>query len=61
MDFTIEDTIPGSHEPPANAIALIEEDQIVIHTHDYMDASPKFSMGSWRWEEWNQQKDQATA
>ena len=38
--------IPGSHEPPAYAIVLADADTVVVHTHDYLDASPKFSMGS---------------
>lgn len=55
LDFNQTDHIPGSHEPPAYAIALIEHDQIVIHTHDFMDASPKFSLGSWDYEAWLQE------
>src|SRR5262245_62560638 len=30
------------HEPPAYAVVLISEDTVVIHTHDYLDASPRF-------------------
>ena len=55
LDFKQKDQIPGSHEPPAYAIALIEHDQIVIHTHDFMDASPKYSLGSWDYEAWEKE------
>jgi len=30
------------HEPPAYAVVLISEGTVVIHTHDYLDASPRF-------------------
>lgn len=53
LDFTAKDQIPGSFEPPAYAIALLEDEQIVIHNHDFMDTSAKFMMGSWQWEQWH--------
>ncbi|WP_078118793.1 phosphodiesterase [Thiosocius teredinicola] len=53
LDFRSGDIIAGSHEPPAYAIVLIDRDQLVVHTHDFLDASPKFDLGSWKWEEWN--------
>lgn len=40
------DSIPGSHEPPAYAVVLVGEETVVVHTHDYLDASPKFPLGS---------------
>jgi Icc protein len=36
--------IPGSHEPPAYAIVLVEEGSVVIHVHDFLDASPRFDL-----------------
>ncbi|HJY77513.1 MAG TPA: phosphodiesterase [Burkholderiales bacterium] len=36
--------IPGSHEPPAYAVALIEPDRTVVHLCEYLDASPRFSL-----------------
>jgi len=36
--------IPGCHEPPAYAVALIEHDQVVIHSCAYLDKSPRFSL-----------------
>jgi 3',5'-cyclic AMP phosphodiesterase CpdA len=51
LDFIETEAIPGSHEPPAYAIVLIEKDQLVVHTHDFLDASEKYQLGSWRWED----------
>jgi Icc protein len=31
-----------SHEPPAYAVVLIGEECVVVHTHDYLDANPRF-------------------
>jgi len=53
LDFNATEQIPGSQEPPAYAIALIEEDQLVVHTHDFMDSSPKYNLGSWNWDAWH--------
>ncbi|NQV58180.1 MAG: hypothetical protein HQ502_00835, partial [Alphaproteobacteria bacterium] len=52
LDFTATGDIPGSHEPPAYAIVLIEPNQVVVHFHDFLDASPKFAMGGTNWESW---------
>jgi 3',5'-cyclic AMP phosphodiesterase CpdA len=40
------ESIPGSHEPPAYAVVLIGAETVVVHTHDYLDSSPKFPLGS---------------
>lgn len=45
LDFTAHNDIPGSHEPPAYAVVLIAPDTVVVHTHDFLDASRKFSLG----------------
>lgn len=52
LDFSNRDTIPGSSEPPAYGIAMIETDAIVVHFHDYMDASEKYVMGTVAYEDW---------
>lgn len=31
--------VPKSHEPPAYAVALIDETQVVVHFHDYLDTT----------------------
>jgi 3',5'-cyclic AMP phosphodiesterase CpdA len=36
--------IPGSHEPPAYAIVLVDTGSLVIHVHDFLDPSPRFDL-----------------
>ena len=44
LDFTVADHVPGSHEPPAYAVVLIDRDTVVVHFHDYMDESERFPL-----------------
>lgn len=37
--------VPGSHEPPAYAVVLLDGENVVIHFHDYLDDSRKFPLG----------------
>lgn len=32
----------ASHEPPAYAVVLVRPDTVVVHTHDFLDNSPRF-------------------
>lgn len=32
----------ASHEPPAYGVVLIGQETVVVHTHDFLDASPRF-------------------
>lgn len=32
----------ATHEPPAYGVVLIGENAVVVHTHDYLDRSPRF-------------------
>ena len=41
LDFVAEE-IPGSHEPPAYSVVLVDDSRVIVHTHDYLDASPRF-------------------
>ncbi|MCG8359997.1 MAG: phosphodiesterase [Kiloniellales bacterium] len=52
LDFSASDAIPGSHEPPAYAVAFIDATSVVIHGHDYLDASSKFELGPTSFEAW---------
>ena len=36
--------IPGSHEPPAYAIVWIDHESLIVHVHDFLDASPRFDL-----------------
>lgn len=42
--LTLDPAAPhlASHEPPAYAIVVISLDSVIVHTHDYLDASPLF-------------------
>lgn len=42
LDFGLERGIPCSMEPPAYAIAFIEQDSVVVHAHDFLDESAKY-------------------
>lgn len=44
LDFDNHGEIAGSFEPPAYAVVRIDPDQVIIHTHDFLDDSPKFSL-----------------
>ena len=54
LDFHAAGGPPVSHEPPAYAVVLIDAANVVIHTHDFLDASPTFEtsdVGGDFWEE----------
>ena len=42
LDFVIEGRIMGSHEPPAYGVCLLEAEQMVIHTHSFLDRTNTF-------------------
>jgi len=42
LDFSVASGIPCSLEPPAYAVILIDEHNVVVHLHDFLDQSPKF-------------------
>jgi len=46
LDFAAKGDIPGSHEPPAYGVVLINHETVVVHSHDFMDQSLKFSLGA---------------
>ncbi|MCP5366824.1 MAG: phosphodiesterase [Hyphomicrobiales bacterium] len=37
FDLTTRGQVPKSHEPPAYAVAWIDDDRVVVHFHDYLD------------------------
>ena len=45
FDFVTADRVPKSHEPPAYAVVIVDSERVLVHTHDYLDASLKFSLG----------------
>lgn len=44
LDFEVEDVVPGSHEPPAYAVVLVEGDRVVVHFHDFLDRTATFNL-----------------
>ena len=44
LDFAATGDIPGSAEPPAYAVVLVDDERVVVHTHDFLDASRRFSL-----------------
>jgi 3',5'-cyclic-AMP phosphodiesterase len=37
FDFVTATHVPKSHEPPAYAVVFVEENQVTVHFHDYLD------------------------
>jgi hypothetical protein len=44
LDFAEQTKMFESHEPAAYALVRITETEVVVHTHDYVDASEVFDM-----------------
>jgi Icc protein len=44
LDFSALGDIEGSFEPPAYSVVLIDDDTVIVHTHDFLDPSPRFSL-----------------
>lgn len=44
LDFSELPTVPGSHEPPAYALVRVTDEDVVVHTHDFMDGTATFSL-----------------
>jgi Icc protein len=44
LDFAALPTVPGSHEPPAYALVRASAEDIVVHTHDFLDTTGTFHL-----------------
>ena len=44
LDFANQIEIAGSFEPPGCGVVLIDEDSVIVHFHDFLDESTKFSL-----------------
>lgn len=44
LDLAERTTVPGSHEPPAYALVRVSEEEVVVHTHDFLDATAGFDL-----------------
>lgn len=60
LDFQEPVAVPGSHEPPAYAVVLVSAEQVVVHTHDFLDASPRFSLSDTSRPFWEEQQRRLT-
>ena len=55
LDFTSE-TIQGSFEPPAYCVVNVTPETVVVHFHDFLDDSQKFSLAESPWDDWSRRK-----
>jgi hypothetical protein len=44
LDLHRSDAIPGSFEPPAYAVVLADDQQTLVHNHDFLDDSRRFTL-----------------
>jgi len=44
LDFAPRTTTPGSHEPPAYAVVRATPREVVVHSHDFLDATGTFDL-----------------
>jgi 3',5'-cyclic AMP phosphodiesterase CpdA len=44
LDFADRATTPGSHEPPAYALVRVTAQDVVVHSHDFLDATGGFDL-----------------
>jgi 3',5'-cyclic AMP phosphodiesterase CpdA len=44
LDLSERETVPGSHEPPAYALVRVTPESVVVHTHDFLDATDSFHL-----------------
>ena len=56
LEFDADVPLRGSHEPPAYAVVLIDAASVVVHTHDFLDASAKFAMSDVAYSFWEEQE-----
>jgi 3',5'-cyclic AMP phosphodiesterase CpdA len=51
LDFQEEDQYLFNHEPPAYAIVFIDDNNVIVHNHDFLDPSTRFNASTEP--EWN--------
>ncbi|MAO55107.1 MAG: phosphodiesterase [Rhodospirillaceae bacterium] len=55
--FDMEGTkLRGSFEPPAYGVIQVADDRVVVHFHDFMDASEKFDLHDSPWDDWSRRR-----
>lgn len=51
-----EGPLAGNFEPPSYAVVLIENDQVVVHFHDFLDDSHRFFLAESPWDDWSRRQ-----
>lgn len=46
LQFTEPSDVPGSYEPPAYGVVLVDGQSVVVHSHAFLDDSLRFSLES---------------
>jgi 3',5'-cyclic AMP phosphodiesterase CpdA len=44
LELSERDRVPGSHEPPAYALVRVTPEAVVVHSHDFLDATGGFDL-----------------
>ncbi len=61
LDFSETGDIPGSHEPPAYAVVLIDAEQVIVHFHDFLYDGPRFDLSDVGYDFWDEQNRRSTS
>ena len=61
LDFEETENLPYSFEPPAYSVVLIGKEELIVHTHDFMDKSPKFNPHISKVRDWAYRKQGGSA
>ena len=61
LDFEETENLPYSFEPPAYSVVLIGKEELIVHTHDFMDKSPKFNPHTCKVRDWAYRKQSGSA
>ena len=43
----------ASFEPPAYGVVIVDADSVIVHSHDFLDDSPKFAYRENPWDDWS--------
>jgi 3',5'-cyclic-AMP phosphodiesterase len=60
LDFSQAEEVPGSHEPPAYAVVLIDAERVIIHFHDFLYDGPRFQLSDVGYNFWEEQQRRST-
>ena len=52
LDFSSQGEIAGNFEPPSYGVVLVDNESVLVHMHDFMDSSPRFSLADSPVDDW---------